>query len=267
MNKSDFTKFSEEMNRTAEAFNAEMTPGRIKTYFEDLEDLSLEAVIGALRHTRKTSTFFPKIAEIRKFAEGSADDKAELAWRTFVDLVKFEGRAPSLQVYDGAIAYAINCMGGWQTACDKMCAASPEMAANYEKGFKQSYKLGQMRGEESCYLVGETEAHNRALGWWKSSTIEQPVCLVRPGKVVKVLMPLDVAEGRLTDEARAALNAGGEALRKYLPAPVKPVKVLSPKPGEEMATPEEVAELKARASRIAPSQRNGLALVKPTRGE
>lgn len=244
MNKSDFGKFNEEISRTADAFNAEMTPGRIKTYFEDLEDLSLEAVIGALQCTRKTATFFPKIAELRKFAEGSVDDKAELAWRTLVDLVKFEGEYPSLQVYDGGIAYAIDCWGGWVATCAKLNAASPEMTASYAKEFKNSYKLGLMRSEQSKYFVGAVEVNNRALGHWKSATVEQPVMLVRPGKSVKVLMPLDIQAGRLTAEARQALEKGGDSLKKYLPGTYQAPKVLAAAPGAEMATPEDVAELK-----------------------
>lgn len=253
MNKSDYKQFEDEMKRTADAYNAEMTPGRVKTYFDDLADLSLEAVIGGFQYARKTSTFFPKIAEIRKYAEGSTDDRAELAWRTFVNLVKFEGEYPSLQIYDGGISYAIECWGGWLSACAKIGAASPEMIASYAKEFKNSYKLGQMRGDGAKYLVGAYEVNNRALGHWKEATINQPVCLVRPGKVVKVVMPLDIAEGRLTADARKALEQGGDSLKKYLPAPTKPVRILNPAPADvDMATPEEVDELKGKILRLVP---------------
>lgn len=260
MTQKEFNTFSAELTKTAESFGSEMTPGRIATYFEDLSDLSLEAVLGALQYARRTYTFFPKIAELRRYAEGSADDRAELAWRTFLDLVKFEGEYPSLQVYDGGIAYAIEQFGGWQTACAKLGEASPEMVANYEKGFKNSYKLGSMRNEGPRYLVGQTEANNRGLGAWKSPTVEQLVCLVRPGQIVRVVMPLDLAEGRLTAEARKALEDGGNAIRKYLPLPPKPAKALPPVSADAIAKPEEVAEEMAKVRRFqgtfAPSSRD-----------
>lgn len=271
MTHTDFAKFSEELTRTAESFGAEMTPQRIATYFEDLADLSLEAVLGALQYSRRTLTFFPKIAELRRYAEGSVDDRAELAWRTVVDLVKFEGAYPSLYTQDGAIGYAIECLGGWLTVCAKFSSAGPEMIANYEKHFKNSYKLGALRNEEPRYLAGETETGNRSLGVWKKPTVEQAVCLVRPGYVVKAIMPFSVADGRLSDEARKALETGGNDLRRYVPLPPRPVKALEPAPDAELATPEEVAELKARIRLLAPSSRSSnvvsIADARESRGE
>lgn len=255
MNKTtDYDKFSAEITRTAEAFGAEMSPGRIVTYFDDMSDLSLDAVIGALAYARRSLTFFPKIAELRRYAEGSIDDRAELAWRTFVDVIRFHGSMPSLQVYDGAIAYAIECMGGWLVACEKVGQSSPEMVANYEKHFKNSYRLGAVRDEEPRYFLGVSEAHNRTLGTWKAPTIDQPVCLVRAGKIVKVVMPLDIAEGRLTAEARAALESGGDELRRYLPAPAPARQAIAP-PAGAMATPEEVAELRDSIRKLPESKR------------
>jgi hypothetical protein len=69
---------------------------------------------------------------------------------------------------------------------------------------------------------------------------------------MKVVMPFSVTEGRLTDEARAALQIGGNELRRYLPLPASlPVPTPAP-PDEEMATPEEVAELMSKiAARAA----------------
>lgn len=255
MNKTDYSKFTAEMNKTAEAFGAEVTPGRVAAYFEELSDLSLEAVIGALTYARRTLTFFPKIAELRRYAEGSVDDRAELGWRTLVDLVKFEGAYPSLYVYDGAIGYAIECLGGWLTACAKLNEASPEMVANYEKHFKNSYKLGAMRDEGPRYLVGQVESDNRALGAWKSPTVDQPVCLVRPGQVVKVVMPFSLADGRLTGEARAALTAGGNDLRRYLPLPVPVAAPLLPPADAELATDEEVNQILGAIKSMARGQR------------
>lgn len=261
-NRTEFAKLCALMS---EAFGKPMSEMLIDIYFDGLKDFEIEQVTSAVQQAVKSRTFMPKIAELCELIGGSASDHAELAWRTFIDLVKFEGSYPSLQIYDGGIAYAIECMGGWCSACEKISGASPEMLASHEKNFKASYKLGLVRDEKSAYLIGAVEADNRTLGQWKEPTVNQPVCLVRPGKVVKVVMPLDVAEGRLTDEARAALQSGGEALKKYLPAPTKPVKALPS--GGGMATAEEVAQLKAQIKSAVPSQRNGLTLIKPTRGE
>lgn len=262
MTEQDLKQFSEELAKTAEAFKETLTPGRIDTYFDDLSDLSLEAVLVGLQYARRTLTFFPKIAELRNFAEGSASDRAELAWRTFVDLIKFEGAYPSLYVYDGAIAYAIECFGGWQTACAKLNDASVEMVANYEKHFKNSYKLGVVRGEQPKYLVGETESNNRGLGAWKSPTIDQAVCLVKPGKVVKVVMPFELAQGRLTAEARKALESGanGNGLRKYLPEVIKVEPPALPA-ASELATPEDVEEIRQSVKAFARRSSNVVSIA------
>jgi len=255
MTESDYPQFASELTRTAEVSSTELTPDRINLYFDELRDLSLEAVIAGVTQVRRTQRNFPHPSEIRQFVEGSINDRAELAWRTFLDLIRFEGEYPSLQVYDGAIAFAIVHLGGWPTACLRLGEASPEMVASYAKEFKSSYKLGAMRDEGPRYFVGKTEEANRSLGVWRSPTINQAVCLVRPGQIVRLEMPLDVTEGRLTDEARLALEGGGDALRQYLPLPAAPVKVLSPAPDAEMATQEEIDELLGKAKAIARGQR------------
>lgn len=255
MTKNDRKEFLKLCTLMSQAFDKPMSEALIDIYFDSLKDFDIEQIDSAVKQSIASKKFMPKVAELRELIEGSREDKAELAWRTFLDLVKFEGAYPSLQVYDGPMGYAIDCMGGWQTACTKLGAASPEMVANLEKNFKASYKLGQMRAEEPRYLIGEVEANNRNLGAWKEPTVAQPVCLLWPGKIQKATMPLEVATGRLTAEARLALQQGGEATHKYLPAPPRKLRLLNLKPAPEeaeMASPEQLAQLKASISALVP---------------
>jgi hypothetical protein len=234
MNQTDYEKFLEELERTAEAFGVKLTPSRTATYFDDLRDLPLDAVISALANSRRTLSFFPKIAELRGFAAGSSADNAELAWRTLISLCS-EGEYPSLQMYDRAMAYAIDCFGGWIATINELREASAEMLASFEKRFKASYRVASERPSAvnpPGYFCGSLEAENRRnqavmLAWAGRSgaaAIHLPVCAVTTTGYVSLRIAFDPQSMRIEANAEAALAAGGEALKAYLPTlpPVLP---------------------------------------------
>lgn len=245
MTKNDADKFTEILTGVAEVFGEPVSMPRFKAYFAALSDLSIEQVEEAATRLMNSCKFFPKPVEFREVLSGTSADQAEQAWRTFVELSRFESGYPSLQVTDGPLAFAIEHLGGWISATAKLNAASVEMAASYAKEFKASYKLGQWRNAEPKYLVGQFEAGNRGGNFEraKGNEIELSVCVVSLAGYQSYRLPFDLTTGQLTESAKAALSAGNDALRYFLPMPARPA--LPPAPDSEMATPEEVQQLKA----------------------
>lgn len=258
MTQTDFAAFDKAIKAAALALDVQLSAERIALYFEDLADYPIDAVVAALAKARRAQVYagFPKAAEIIRHIEGTEQDRAELAWRTFCQLCTEQGHYPSIQVADGAMAYAIEHLGGWIGAQAKIADASPEMLRSYEHQFKTSYKLGAARNAEPRYFIGQFEAHNRTATYQPGrEQIALPVAMVRADKFLVLSMPFDLQAGRLVESARESLTTGGESLRRYLPAPVP--RKLNPAPiaPQEMASPEEIAELKAQIAALTGRQR------------
>jgi hypothetical protein len=246
MTKNDITRFTVAILRLAEIVGEAVSEPRLKAYFDALSDLSIEQIEEAARRLMNTSRFFPKPIDFREALQGSVTDQGEQAWRTFVSLCVSEGNYPSLQVSDGAMAFAIDHMGGWIEAQAKLNNASAEMVRSYEQQFKVSYRLGLQRAAESKYFVGYYEATNRGQAGRmyraQGDEIGLAVCLVDAQEFIRLDLPFDLTQGRLTDEAKSALNSGD--VRKYLPRPAVQPKALPPAEDDEPATPEEIARYK-----------------------
>lgn len=252
MTDSDKKQFAGLIGALGEIFGQEVSKPKLALYFAALRDLSIEQVQAATETLAGSAKFFPRPVEIREAVEGSIQDRAAVAWRTFLDLC-VHSAYPSLQVTDGALAYAIEEMGGYREAVAKIHNASPEMERACQKSFEQFYKIGQVRNAQPKYILGEFEARNRGLQSWvairngqpvEAFEIDTPVVLVGTDRFVELKMPLDLRTGQLASAAREALAAGGEAIRRYLPAPAPKLIAGQPIPDEEpRATPEEVAQI------------------------
>lgn len=249
MTKNDADKFTEILTGVAEVFGEPVSMPRFKAYFAALSDLSIEQVEDAAKRLMNSCKFFPKPVEFREVLAGTKDDQSESAWRTFVGLCQFEGNYPSLRVTDGALAFAIEHLGGWIGAQMKLNEASPEMVASYAKQFKASYRLGLQRQAGEQYFPGAFETGNRGANFErvKGQIISLPVCVVSTSAYQSFRLPFDLSTGSLTDEAQGALQAGGYALIPFAP---RKVALALPPAEEEMATPEEVHELKAAIKQL-----------------
>lgn len=259
MTDADKKQFAGLLGALGEIFGQEVSKPKLKLYFAALRDLTIEQIERATEQIAGSAKFFPRPVEIREAVEGSIQDRAAVAWQTFLGLCERSGY-PSLQIADGALRFAIEEMGGYREAVAKVNGASPEMARAYQKSFEQFYKIGQARGASGGYLLGEFEARNRTLGSWiglrdgkpvEVCEIETPVLVVSADRVIELRMPLDLQTGRLAEFAQNALQAGGDALTRYLPAPTPQMRSLAPIAPREMASPEEVAAIQAEISALA----------------
>lgn len=258
MTKQDFAEFNTAMNKAALALDVTLTQEKIAVYFEDLADFPIDAVRDALTKARREHVYagFPKVGDIRKHIEGTTQDRAELAWRTTTQLCTEQGAYPSLQVTDGALAFALDHLGGWCAFCAKVSDSSPEMLRAYENQFKASYRLGEARKAEARYFLGAFESHNRTVSYRPGrDEIRQPVAMLRADRFLVLSMPFDLRTGQLCENARESLRLGGESLRRYLPAPAPQKRSLPPATPQEMASPEDVAALKREIAALSGRQR------------
>ena len=247
MTEQEYSEFVEALGTCADGYLIALQPKNVKAYWEQLKIYDISAVKAALTIApRFHSTFMPKPGELIALIEGSTSDTASVAWRTLTEVARAHGSWPSVQINDGALAYAVETFGGWLPFVEKYLDCSPEMEASYEKRFTANYRIGLVRGNEGQYFVGHHEANNRGIAVWKSETIQMKVVLVTTTGYKEFEAPFQFSSGQLLPEAREALRLGGEKLQKYLPAPPPQiVALLSPAPDAEMATQEEIAELKA----------------------
>lgn len=251
MTEDDRSRFAEILTALAETYGEELSAARLRLYFAALQDLDIEQVEFAGEKIAGASRFFPRPVEFREVIEGSAEDRAAVAWRTFLEIAAHSGY-PSLQLADGALAFAIEEMGGYREAVEKIHEASAEMQRAHQKSFEQFYKIGKMRGAPGKYLLGEFEARNRSLQSWitmrngkpvQAFEVQVQVLLVGTDRFFELKMPLDLRTGQLAAPAREALAAGGDALRAYLPAPTARQIGAGATLEEERATPAEIAEI------------------------
>ncbi|HKX31350.1 MAG TPA: hypothetical protein VJ302_26935, partial [Blastocatellia bacterium] len=146
MTENDYTAFADTLRNEAQFYpgTATLTATKIRGYFDSLGRFELPVIKQILVRLRERSEFFPTIRAIVEQAEGSVIERAEMAWHTFYSLLS-EGEYVSLWLYDKAIAYAIESLGGWMKIVDELREASIEMLANFEKRFKGAYKLASDR--------------------------------------------------------------------------------------------------------------------------
>lgn len=250
----EFDRFNQALAAAAAGYLVKLTPDQVAAYWQQLQAFDLPAVEAALAQApRQHPTFFPKAGELLALIEGSSQDRAAVAWRTLVGLCQVEGAYPSLQVTDGGLAYAIKQGGGWIEYQRRLSSASVEMERAHQKNFEALYRVGHARGVAAQYFIGTDEAANRdtdppmrrgADGHLRPATeIPVKVCLVAVDRYVALKLPLDLRTRQLAAAAREALTAGGEAIRRYLPAPPPKLLAGTPADDDERATPEEIAQL------------------------
>lgn len=241
-----------------------VSPERITGMAEDLTRYELAAIEKAFAVLRRTNDYFPTVAAVVRLLEGSADSRAELAWRTIQDAAACaEAEYVSAYVYDPAMAYAIESFQGeggrrgWPALCDFLDTQTTPMIANAAKSFKSAYQLAAdgLAKPTSQYLLGTSEATNLAASRENSAwaTLAQKNGALRPiratvfaistGGYRRLSLHWDPLTMRLPKNVMAELVAGGEDLKKYFPVPVRVDPPSLPAP-DDLATPDEVQQMR-----------------------
>ena len=108
------------LTQLAEVLDAPLSPTKISGYLVALDDLDARAVVASLQACLRTSTFFPRPAEIRAMVQGTTDDAADLAWGDVLKAIRSCGRYgdPRRMLDETAHAAMLATFGSWGAACD-----------------------------------------------------------------------------------------------------------------------------------------------------
>lgn len=244
--------FGKKFAELCEAFGEANSETKLTLYWSRLQGFEIGRIVRAIDYIIDHSRFFPKVAEIRELIEGSEDDRASQAWQLLIRAIEKGGPYASLHVDDPALADALlKTFGGWIEACNRLPIPGDPMHANLQKQFSGYYRQAIRNGSNSPrYFAGIHEATNRqSIGSWDRSIggYSQPVTLIAGDQVFKRDLEFDGHTGALTESSRKAIESG---LKPLPPAPA-PKSLPAPTEAQEMASPEEMAQVRAAIKRLA----------------
>ena len=141
--------------------------------FTGLSAYTLDQVREAVSEHIKASPFAVKPADIVRHLEGSAEERAALAWRTFILALDRYAYYDSVRFPHPAYHYVIRQYGGWQAmsmewhelTSRELEFRAPEWKRLFEVGMRVASwcdELGKVR--VPTYLAGYYETHNRSIG-------------------------------------------------------------------------------------------------------
>lgn len=159
----DRLEFLKAMQLLGATFDRQITDRLLDAYFHALSDLPIELLTAATSKWLLVGRFFPKPVELRELCEGSADDRAQMAWDVIIRAVKRFGGWVSVFFEDPLIAHALaDTWGDWARLCDSLPLPGEPMFVSDQKRFLAAYRLAEMRGGKcETYFPGRAEIANR----------------------------------------------------------------------------------------------------------
>jgi hypothetical protein len=154
MTDADQTTFAHLMAMLDKAFRQETSEMGNEVYWQGLRDCEIEDVKAAFVKAIRDLKFYPKVAELRGYIIGEADDMAALAWREVNKAIGMPGTYVSVMFGDPVIHWVVEQMGGWPA----MGLITKDDAPFREQDFRRLYSVGLKRGigwaDVSGYLKG-----------------------------------------------------------------------------------------------------------------
>lgn len=140
------------------------------------EDLTQDEIKAGILAHLKTSNgrFMPTIADIRKLAKGSDDERGLLAWRFMKQAYERYGFYDSVRFPNPAYHYAIEQLGGWARVGKDWHELTEKEMEFRSKDFIRLYLVGErvasfysQNGKVRVrpYLAGNIEIENHARGY------------------------------------------------------------------------------------------------------
>ncbi len=143
MTNADRPAFAVLMLGLGETYGEAISDARMEIYFAALADLELRDVRMAANAHVRLEKFFPRPAELRSALQGSAEDRADLAWQAVLALVRRHGyyNPPADDAWPDAVTRkaALNLYGGWRSLCEKLPGEGPELLGA-AKLFKATFR-------------------------------------------------------------------------------------------------------------------------------
>lgn len=165
MTGTDFPRLAALLAQTAEVYGKDRpTAGALKVFAAALSDYDAEEVRRALSVHVRTNKFMPRPADLIEILEGTAEDRARMAWQKVKSAQRRYGAHYSVAFTDPLIHYAVERLGGW-TALSRIEAKDEPFR---ERDFVGWYAKGERAGvgweQVSSRLPGFHELNNRQCG-------------------------------------------------------------------------------------------------------
>lgn len=167
MTAQDFERFAGLMLILGEYYGREVSRAMIALYFQVLARFSFQAIEQAvLFHLQNPDggRFFPKVADLVRRIEGSAEDKALSAWAKVDQALCTVGPYASVDFGDPLIHRVIVEMGGWIALGKKSENDWPFVAREFIARYR-SYAGRDLVPNAPAYLPGIVELENRQRGF------------------------------------------------------------------------------------------------------
>jgi hypothetical protein len=221
----------DEIALLAVAFDVEITSERLRIYAEDLADIAREQLSAAFRRARHELKFFPRIAELRELALGSAADNRDAealrAWETATDFADtwvcsdVYGR----YVVDGGcrteqppqiserILHAVRACRGWRA----FKCRTPENEAFLRKDFLAAYQLAPTMDTVPLDRLLTVAPERNLLEMPKpprSAPAIQTPATVEPPKFVIKRIPEPLTEAQIRDRREMLQQQKAQVLKR-----------------------------------------------------
>jgi hypothetical protein len=153
----------------AEYFGATPSEGLTQVYYELLKDLPIENFKRACQTVMQSRVYngLPKVAEIRETIEGKIEDKVALAFQSLVGTMKRQGAWETIIFQDGAIANAIQGMGGWEAVNEITIDEWRFKKKEFEQLYLAHFRRGNTQPKKVFGAFDRINEANGQQGWNK----------------------------------------------------------------------------------------------------
>lgn len=156
MQQGDFERFGTVLTALSELYGKPLSQGAIALWWQALERFDFEQVSRAIRaHTEdaQSGQFMPKPADLIRVLEGTATQRASLAWGAVFDAMQRVGAYQDVVFDDATIHAVVDDLGGWP----KLCRSSSSELSYLQHRFTESYRAyrGRQSFEYPRRLVGD----------------------------------------------------------------------------------------------------------------
>ena len=141
------------LTELADYFDKPKSPSQLALYVQALNDLPFAAVMQATAAVVQSSTFFPKVAEIRQLVEGHAETTAELAWLDVLREIRRVGYTGRPALPEATVDTITRMWGSWVALCETLPGEGPGLHS-WAKRFRETYTALAIR--ERMRLPAET---------------------------------------------------------------------------------------------------------------
>jgi hypothetical protein len=141
----DKVEFCSVLLALGEMYDKKVTEVVTGLYYETLKEYDIDQVKTAVSKVIKNHVYntLPKPAEILQYLEGSADDRAMIAWLKAKKAVQICGYTHDPVFDDNIISHCIiHICGSWVN----FCSISTEELPYYEKRFLDAYRVFERKG-------------------------------------------------------------------------------------------------------------------------